>query len=481
MKKNILNFLAFQSMLSAMICITSCEKPESDDAQEQLSQITEKAEIPLNEYEEILNEFIAKFDMTKEDADLFNSGILSSGLNGTGKSDKISIAEIGVNYTSVDGNGNIDTISGKIMFPVEDGKCLFPKNSIGLKGLVISCHATQPQSGSAGDFDMSKVGSAGLASIAGKGYLVFAPDYIGFGTSSNTMQTYLCQKLIARNCADMIIPGLNAAMNATNAKGVSYGVSMVDNFGTYIIGYSQGGGNALALTRYLTIPYSEGGAPDEIKNVVSLKHSYCGSGPYNPPATFKYWLDKDTMTMSMLFPMVVCGQKAGHPDIMGNTDPKSYFSQNFINSGIPDGIISMNGDMAASITYDKTIGTMKPGKLFYAINPSYIMSEEAKNPESDIRRRLQECLDYEDVSSDWTPTTPITFFASRVDQVVPAINTDSAYNALSKKAEEGLVNKYVITNGDHITGMLPYFNAINRYDMLEGYNNIVGTLDNTEK
>src|SRR4029078_9011448 len=69
------------------------------------------------------------------------------------------------------------------------------------------------------------------AALASPGFITDAPDFIGFGSSSNVMHPYYVQDLTASAVIDM----LKAAKELAREKGITF------NSKLFLSGYSQGG------------------------------------------------------------------------------------------------------------------------------------------------------------------------------------------------------------------------------------------------
>lgn len=397
-----------------------------------------------------------RYIYAEESGDNAGFGSLSDILNKT----KSKIATDTLRYTSLDGSGKPITISGVIHYlPNAAGV------NTTVKGVVIGCHATMPQTMSLGELDeaMDETGGGGgtfsmmnslysVKTLATAGFAVFEPDYIGFGCTSNVLQTYLCQKLIARNCADMIEPAFEHLRQVK-------GENIVANCPTYIVGYSQGGGQALALTRELTLNRPA------LLNEINLKYSFCGAGPYDPEATFQYWLDINHIGLSVLLPMVLAGFTAGHPDIMAGVDINDYFCEYYRNTGIPDDVLHITGNPFMDGMFfdmnnaDEGAGTCVPGAGCNPVSLDKIAFEGIRNLENPLVQKLHACLKDEIVCSDWTPVTKVCLFCEQGDNIVPPVNTSIAYDALHTKVPS-LVDRIYAKGNDHILGQIAYLQLL---------------------
>lgn len=360
------------------------------------------------------------------------------GLNGSnGSTDEWTCDTINMGYTSVDGLGNPIRLSGRLSLPRINGEY------VDIKGVLLNCHPT-----SVGQI----VPLCSLKARTADGLAVIEPDYIGFGISANKPQTYLCQKLIARQCVDMI----PAALKLMQQRGVT----MEKGWGTYVVGYSQGGGNALAVGRHIEVE-----SDADLRKLINLKKVMCGAGPYDPMATFNYWLEHDRLSMSLVLPMVVKGMMEGHPDIMKGIKLKEYFSEAYISTGVIDEVDNNTLNMKRMMTLD-TEPALADANLglsgigLYWMQFSKIMSATCADPNSHIRQALEQCLKAE-IVNDWKPSVPVEIYSAPNDNVIPfTVNAQATYDKL-KAAGADVKLTLGATTFDHITGQVYWMRLIN--------------------
>ena len=338
-----------------------------------------------------------------------------------------SIANITLKYYSVDGQGNPIQLSGRVYLPK------LKDEYVDCRNILLNCHPT-----ATGDEQLS-MGS--LRTLTADSLVVVEPHYTGFGASADKKQTYLCQKLIAQQCVDMI----PAVIRLLEKKGVD----LLPGYGTYVTGYSQGGGNAVAVGRHIEME-----ASNDLRKQINLKKVTAGAGPYDPMGTFSYWLKEDRLTLSMVLPMVVQGMMEGHPDVMKDVKFADYFSELYKSTGFIEQV--ENNDLSAGMMIDndprlQSINLGPSGVIGSWMRFSGIMSDEVQNPDSHMRKVLEECLVAEDVT-DWVPTVPLELYSCVNDNVVPyGPNTQAYYNKLKKIIDHvKLVPNPVLP--DHILG-----------------------------
>lgn len=352
-----------------------------------------------------------------------------------------------LNYQSIDGKGNPITISGKLTLPMVSGEYVM------IEDILLSCHAT--------NIDMTGYGvsNAMFKEMAAYSFAILDPDYIGFGVTQGKPQTYLCQKLIARQCVDMELAALKYMQQQ--------GIQLKKGYGTYVAGYSQGGGNAMAVGRH--IQETEHG--QKANKQVNLKGLYCGAGPYTPIGTFNHWLETDSLSLSAVLSMVIKGQQEGHADIMKDIQLTKYFSDEYLKSGIPQAFDTNNmSNIGQILLGDSELTDIKypepKEKTAYEtclgfpwMQFSKIMSAEFADPNSHIRTALLKCLEEERVD-DWIPRVPVEIYTAPRDNVIPV--QANAYDTYEKFRRAGapvtLAEAGYLAN--HLTGQIAWANHV---------------------
>ena len=368
------------------------------------------------------------------------------GGNGTYHSN-VSYKVVTLNYSSIDGKGNPITLSGKLTLPQVVGEY------ITIEDIILHCHATNI------DMTGGGVSPATFKEMGAYSFAVIDPDYIGFGVTSKMPQTYLCQKLIARQCVDMELAALQYMKQE--------GIKIKNGYGTYVLGYSQGGGNALAVGRHLQETEHGKTANKE----VNVKGLYCGAGPYSPIGTFEHWLKSDSLCLTAVLSMVIKGQQEGHSDIMRGIELTNYFSDAYLASGIPQAFdtnvmnnvaeLLLGDSKLTNIRYPEpaTVTAYEACMGLPWMQFSKIMSPEFADPNSHIRTALLQCLVMERVD-DWIPKMPVEIYTAPRDNVIPVVA--NAYPVYEKFRAAGapvtLAEAGYLAN--HITGQVAWANHV---------------------
>lgn len=247
--------------------------------------------------------------------------------------------------------------------------------------------------------------------VMGNKPVMFEPDYLGYGITRGQRHPYCAPDIMAEECVDMF-------WAVYDLIGDLHGVDMYKAcLPTYGIGYSQGGSIILACQKYV-----ENTIPADLKRSVNWVRTCSGAGPYDPLATISQYFYQDYISMPFAAPLLVMGQVEGYPEIFGNYKAEDYFSDAFNAAHIIDILDSKSlsiDDVNALIK--NTIGSM---------NMSDMLSDSAKNVNSHLCQCLAKSLGMANLCRDWVPEAEIWFFHNTDDDVVPYLNTISAYNQL---------------------------------------------------
>jgi dienelactone hydrolase len=143
-------------------------------------------------------------------------------------------------YNTVDPQGNITPASGALMVPGGSGK-----GCTGSLPLVVYAHGTTTDR----TFDISQLAAANnaegllLAAVfAAEGYIVVAPNYVGYDTSTLGYHPYLIADQQSKDMIDALTAARSALPTAA-APSSTYGARL------FVTGYSEGGYVAMATHR----------------------------------------------------------------------------------------------------------------------------------------------------------------------------------------------------------------------------------------
>lgn len=249
--------------------------------------------------------------------------------------------------------------------------------------------------------------------------LLIMPDYIGYGFTKDQQHPYLNHEICAINSVDAIEPGY-----AVFQKRRESGTKMEDNWKLYVLGASQGGGNALAVHKYLDTHL-------DFADKWRFDYSYCCAGPYSPTATMDYYYSAESLTYPVILPIVIKSMKYCYPDILGKWSEDEFYSAKYLK--IKD---QMDALLAAKEnTSEELIAKLKSLLGQDKISVKDMLSDSALNKNSAMTKALYECLKKNDLTTGWTPKHKIKLYHSTGDDIVPYSNAQAVVNAFGDKVD----------------------------------------------
>jgi hypothetical protein len=297
-----------------------------------------------------------------------------------------------ITYTTIDVNGNLIQASGLGAFPRKAAGAVSPILSyqhptITLDAQAPSNHATA---------DEPTVVYASL------GYLVSAPDYVGYGSSKGAGHPYL-----------QALPSA-AAVNDLLAASAQWRQSqqIKDNGQVFLTGYSEGAYASLASLRL----YTQNKAATASLPVLT----YVGAGPYDVVGTLDFLLDVSLRSNPILTTLVTPGSLK----LLSN-----------------DNRVKVRNSVLSAALGDQRDVEFDPRFLDNYLN-------------DDTASIVAQSNVY-----DWTPQSRITFFHGRDDTTVPYASTDIAVKTMSARGAGGLLERVDCTAvpADHLNCAPSYF------------------------
>ena len=255
----------------------------------------------------------------------------------------------------------------------------------------------------------SEVWSA-VSVLAATGYVVSAPDYIGYGASKNLPHPYEHAASLASASADM----LRAAREFCAKEQVSV------NQKNFLLGYSEGGYATMALHKLLEEKYA---------TELPVTASAPGAGAYHKSAFAKY--------------------------IIGSSQPLNFLSTYVWVLRTYDRVYQLNRPF--SFYYQEPYATRLQADPFSAVPeqatelfaPGF---RQAVLTGSDAS--LAATLRDNDLY-DWKPRAPLALFHGTQDDYVPYFNSEDAYNAMRARGA-AKVELRPIPGGTHFTAAPVY-------------------------
>ena len=364
-----------------------------------------------------------------------------------------------IRYKSIDHTGKKVMLSSLVVWPYNNILSDPHANNI-----VIGCHVTigsnaeRPSNYSKNSIltDVGMLACSAKSNGIGLSYenLVIIPDYQGYGATHGEVHPYLSQDITARQVLDGVRAGKAFYEQYLEHK-------LEDNWKSISTGYSQGGSVAMAVHRYIE--------KNNLTSEFRFAGSVCGSGPYDPVATLKKYIDEDKTYMPVAAAMIVYSMCNTNQRMMGKYNVEDYMTDACINSGIIDMIKSKTLDtdkmnealLEHSAKYNKDDKTSlcmyrKCGDEFYPYRKdtkdiytwesgnktSYAVLSDCLRPEvinwmkgekdpahKDKMEAFIGALNDNALYNNWSPAKPIILFHTKDDEVVPIENYTNCLNS----------------------------------------------------
>ncbi len=302
------------------------------------------------------------------------------------------------------------------------GAMIVPDNAKAALSLISYQHGTISDE-SLAPSNFSAAGEGTIASlIATLGYIVIAPDYIGYGVSKQLPHPYEHRLGLAKPCYDFIKAFQELSKKESLAQW---------NQKTYLTGYSEGGYATLSLQKLIE---------EDASKSINLSAVTCGAGAYNKTATFKYFIENPSVgepqhNASYIWVLQTYNR------IYGLNKPMNYYFKEPFASQIEQNNSAISGDFRGLLTD--------------------AFKDKITN-NSDIE--LSKAIGDNDVY-DWKPQTPTQLYHGTSDTYVPYLNANTALSAMKKRG--GNVSLISIEKGTHSSSIQSYllgtFTFFNNY------------------
>jgi poly(3-hydroxybutyrate) depolymerase len=217
-----------------------------------------------------------------------------------------------VEYATVGGKGESTTASGALMVPTGSGAAC-----TGARPIVLYAHGTQADKAfNIADLTNSENAEGLLlaAFFAARGYIVVAPNYTGYDTSTLPYHPFV----VAAAQSDDMIDGLTASRTALTVVEKSATTATSDNGQLFVTGYSQGGYVAMATLR----------------SMQSLNMSVTAGAPMSGPYALEAFVDAEfSGEVSQGAPVVATLLLDGYQNSYGNVyaQPTDVISAQYAN------------------------------------------------------------------------------------------------------------------------------------------------------
>ncbi len=315
---------------------------------------------------------------------------------------------VSIVYNTLDPKGQPMLASGAIFYPSADV-------DYERLGTILALHYTY---GADYEVPSQKMGvTEGLFSLFG--YVVVAPDYIGYGASRDKVHPYYDVGSTGQAAADMLLAAKEYF--ASISRKVAHKVT--------VMGYSQGGQASLAFLKFVeTTPlYQDAFVIDQV---------FAGGGAYDLIKSYDTFVAKDYSSQPVTIPLLILGMNYG--DSL-NLDLSQMFAEPLL-SHYQEWILSKQ------YTTDEVTAKMGERKLTKIMAPQAFDTNNANTKKFRRALRNNSLIIYGKVTN-WVPRAKITLLHATDDTIVPYENTESAYQAFLMSGCD--VKKVDIPKKDH--------------------------------
>lgn len=278
------------------------------------------------------------------------------------------------------------TLSGCTCWPVDAKSC----SSIWLENHYTATKWTQCPSQSV---------QPGMILGSSKNAIFIGADYQGLGYTRNLPHPYFNTILLARQSADCFKAAIQVIRDM--------GPELSDSYSTYSFGYSLGGAITLAVARLIE-------SEPELKQVMHLKKSYCGGGPYDQAAMMRHFMSQPDQAMEypIAFPLAIKSSFYSSPSFSARYSEQDFFTTALLESGLLQQIDDKERESGSMNYRLRNAG-------FNTVRS--LLREEIISDDSPEMTDLFNELSKMDLTQGWTPTTAILLYHTRNDNVVPIV------------------------------------------------------------
>lgn len=271
--------------------------------------------------------------------------------------------------------------------------------------------------------------------MAGNGYIITIPDYIGFGASAQYLHPYYDRETTDRAVIDLI----RACHELLGEKDIKVKFSGEH----FLMGYSQGGWATLSGLKNIETNY---------KATIPVKATSCGAGAYDMMAMSNYVLAKQVFPGPLYLPYFIYSQKL----FGAHNDPLTKFFNEPYASRIPE---LFNGNYTNDQVNEQLNDTIS--KLL----KSNMIADFSNGADF---AQLRSLLVKNSVTA-WVPASKINFYHGSADLNVPPEQSQLIYNSfLNMGVGQDKIQLISLPGTDHESSLLPWgLKTINWFNQLK--------------
>lgn len=255
------------------------------------------------------------------------------------------------------------------------------------------------------------------------GYVISAPDYLGYGESKQIPHPYEHRKSMATASIDML--------RATKEFCQSNGINLSEKL--FLTGYSQGGSATMSMQKMME---------EELSSEFKITASVMGAGAYNKTAFSQYVINQNS-TLSFISNYIWVLQTYNSVYKL-NRPLTSFFTEPSATQ------IQQRGPTANA--------TQNPRELFTSTFRNGIIN----GTDTEFLNVLKD----NDIF-DWQPRVPTLLVHGRADDFVIPLNSQSAFDAMRRRGATNV--ELALVDGNHFTAVPSYI--LQMYSFFFKYNN----------
>ena len=259
--------------------------------------------------------------------------------------------------------------------------------------------------------------------MAGNGYIIAFPDYIGFGASAQFLHPFYDRETTDRAVIDMI----RACHELLGEKDIQAKF----NGEHFLMGYSQGGWATLSALKNIETNY---------KSTIPVKATSCGAGAYDMMAMSNYVMEQKVFPGPLYLPYFIYSQQA----FGAHNEPLSKFFNEPYASRIPEIFKGTYNNTQVNAQLNDTISALLRSTMISGLSSSADFAQ------------LRSLLIKNSVTA-WLPASKINFYHGSADLNVPPVQSQLIYDSfLNLGAGQDKIQLISLPGTDHEYSLLPW-------------------------
>ena len=279
------------------------------------------------------------------------------------------------------------------------------------------------------------------------------PDYYGCGVTEGCSLPYAALNYHACCAAECALAALEILQDS--------GCVLDTGFYSWNTGYSQAGGYALAMHRFIedSLSYSA-------QKRLNLRWSFCVNGAYMPSVLYQSAiLNGDMGDTPSVFLQGLQGLFVSHSEQMDTLSVRDFLSDKALSSGMDSILNTYNNGLWGLV--DKLDGRDK------SHNPADYFSPSVLDTATDLYKTLMSVLKLDDCASGWSPQSCVVLCSSRNDHLIPYHIAEQTYNQLSSAGGCCYLHTPKINSPHFLSGFFYFLNLLhyNENELYERWRN----------